>query len=222
MTEDAFTPALGKAGPTSAYDKAIRFWTREGRWRPMFVRQIDPRPGERILDVGCGTATLAILLKQRRPDCIIVGLDPDPEILDIARRKARSAGVDIELKQGFARQAKEVGGTGYDKVVSSLVFHQTPMAEKRAGLAAMAAAAKPGGEVHIADYAEQPNWLMRRLFRIIQNIDGYDNTQANADGALSRILGDLRADVRTENVVWTPTGAISLIRARVARASSPG
>lgn len=217
MTEDAFTPALGKAGPTSAYDRAIRFWTRESRWRPMFVKQIDPRPGERILDVGCGTGTLAILLKQRTPDCEIVGIDPDHQILDIARRKAQSAGIDVELKQGFARQAQEVGGTGYDKVVSSLVFHQTPMAEKRAGLVAMTAAAKPGGELHIADYSEQPNWLMRSLFRIIQNIDGYENTQANADGALSRILGELRADVRTENVVWTPTGAISLIRARVAR-----
>jgi hypothetical protein len=43
-----------------------------------------------------------------------------------------------------------------------------------------AAAAKPTGELHIADYAEQRSWLMRSLFRIIQKIDGVENTQANA------------------------------------------
>lgn len=217
MANGSFTPALGRAGPISAYDRAIRFWTREARWRPLFTEQIDPRPGERILDVGCGTGTLAILLKQRTPSATVVGIDPDPEILDVARRKAQTAGAGIEFKQGFAREARDVAGGGYDKVVSSLVFHQTPMPEKRAGLTAMAAAAKAGGELHVADYAEQPNWLMRSLFRIVQNVDGYENTQANVDGALSRILHELGAEVRTENVVWTPTGAISLIRARGAR-----
>lgn len=217
MTEQAFTPALGRAGPTSAYDRAIRFWTREGRWRPMFVKQIDPRPGERILDVGCGTGTLAVLLKQRTPSCEVVGIDPDSQILDLAREKARSAGMAIDFRQGFARDAHTAGGVDYDKVVSSLVFHQTPMAEKRAGLQAMAAAAKATGELHIADYAEQRSWLMRRLFRIVQNIDGFDNTQANADGALSRLLGELSEDVRIEEVVPTPTGAITLFRATLAR-----
>jgi ubiquinone/menaquinone biosynthesis C-methylase UbiE len=213
MTEETFTPALGRAGPTSAYDRAIRFWTREGRWRPLFVKQIDPRPGERILDVGCGTGTLAVLLKRWTPSCEIVGLDPDPQILDLAREKARSAGVAIDFRQGFARDAHTLGGTGYDKVVSSLVFHQTPMAEKGVGLKSMAAAAKATGELHVADYAEQRSWLMRRLFRIVQNIDGFENTQANADGALSRLLSEISNDVRIESVVPTPTGAITLFRA---------
>jgi len=183
----------------------------------MFVKQIDPRPGERILDVGCGTGTLAVLLKQRTPGCEVVGIDPDSQILDLAREKARSAGMAIDFRQGFARDAHTAGGVDYDKVVSSLVFHQTPMAEKRAGLQAMAAAAKATGELHVADYAEQASWLMRRLFRIVQNIDGFENTQANADGALSRILGELSNEVHVEHVVATPTGAITLFRATLAR-----
>lgn len=219
MTEEKFTPALGRAGPTSAYDRAIRFWTRENRWRSLFVSQIDPHPGERILDVGCGTGTLAILLKQRAPDCDVAGLDPDPEILKIAREKARLAGVEIDFQEGFARDARTVAGEGFNKVVSSLVFHQTPMAEKRAGLYAMTEAVSSLGEIHIADYTEQRQWLMRLLFRIVQNIDGYENTQANMDGALTRILEELSADVRTERVIWSPTGAISLIRARIGERS---
>lgn len=213
--DEAYTPALGRAGPPSAYDRAIKFWTREGRWRSLFVEQIAPRSDERILDVGCGTGTLAILLKRRAPGCDIVGIDPDPQILEIARKKARAAGVAVDFREGFAHEARAKGGAGYDKVVSSLVFHQTPMAEKKAGLNAMAAAAKPQGELHVADYAEQRHWLMRLLFRIVQSVDGFENTQANADGALTRILSEVSDDVATERIVWTPTGAISLIRARL-------
>ena len=56
-----------------------------------------------------------------------------------------------------------------------------------------------------------------KFFRIVQNIDGFENTQANADGALSRLLGELSNEVRVEHVVATPTGAITLFRATLAR-----
>ena len=125
--------------------------------------------GDAILDVGCGTGSLAILLKQAAPDTRIVGLDPDAEALTIARRKARAAGVEIEWCQGFAQDAASFGS--FDKVVSSLVFHQVPLAGKRSGIAAMFAAVKTGGLVCIADYALQSSWLMRQLFRFIQMID---------------------------------------------------
>lgn len=214
MTPPEFTPALGRAGPTAAYDRTIRFWTREGRWRPMLVDQIDPQPGERILDVGCGTGSLAILLKSREPRCEVVGLDPDAEALDIARSKAIRLGLEIGFAQGFAREARDVCGTGFDKVVSSLLFHQVPPVEKRAGIKAMAAAARAAGEIHIADYAEQPDWFMRRLFGIVQRVDGYENTQANADGALTHLLEETFDGVIRATVVRTPTGAITLFRAR--------
>ena len=209
MHETGFTPALGHSALTPLYDLAIRLLTRERRWREALAEQIGPKNGQSILDVGCGTGSLAIMLKRRARGARVVGLDPDPEVLVSAADKARRAGVDIEWRLGFARDAAALGS--FDQVVSTLVFHQVPPEEKLAGMEAMFGAVRAGGSVHIADYCRQPDWLMRQLFRIIQALDGQANTQANADGALEAILAKISgASARPKTVVRTLTGAISL------------
>lgn len=208
-----FTPAAGHSALTPIYDVALRVLTRERRWRSSLLDQIDPRIGNAILDVGCGTGTLAIMLKQRAPGARVVGIDPDPAVLAIAEAKARRAGVEIEWHRGFAQDLGALGR--FDHVISSLVFHQVSPEGKSEGLRAMFEVLQPGGAVHVADYCRQPDWLMRQLFRIIQAIDGTANTQANAEGAVEKILATLSSSsMRPETVVRTPTGAISLFRVR--------
>jgi ubiquinone/menaquinone biosynthesis C-methylase UbiE len=208
-----FTPALGRPGLTWLYDVAIRLLTRERRWRSLLVRQVSPHAGDTILDIGCGTGSLAILLKRAAPQATVIGLDPDPAILKRARAKAKRAGVDIDFRQGFARDAAATGTAS--KIVSSLVFHQVPMAEKRAGFAAAYEALQAGGALHIADYGLQRTALMRRLFRQVQRLDGFENTQPNADGVLPSLMQAAGfVEVREQTVVPTPTGSISLYVAR--------
>lgn len=215
MNDTAFTPALGRSDLTDSYDKAIRLWTRENVWRTALLNQVAPRDGETVLDVGCGTGTFAIMMKRAAPNAQVIGLDPDPHILRIAAAKAKQCGADIVWRQGFARDAAGFAGTN-DKVVSSLVFHQVPLAEKRTGLAAALAALKPGGALHVADYARQESALMRFLFRwTVQRIDGIPDTQPNADGALESILEEIAGEaIQARLVVPTLTGAISLFEMR--------
>ena len=214
MSAAGYTPALGYAGLTPAYDLMVRLVTRERRWRAMLLTQLSPREDEAILDVGCGTGTFAIMLKRQAPGARVVGLDPDPKVLELAEKKAARAGVRIEWRLGFARDAERYAGE-FDKAVSSLVFHQVPVEEKAAGIAGMLAAVRPGGEIHIADYCRQPDWLMRQLFRTIQLLDGPTNTQPNADGKVEQLLATGGAvPVTPRTVVRTPTGAISLFRIR--------
>lgn len=210
--DQRFVPALGHRLLTPLYDRALRLATRESVWRPAFVDQIAPKAGELILDVGCGTGSLALLLKRKAPAARVIGLDPDPLVLAIARTKAAAAGFDVEWRVGFARNAIEAAGKHQvDKVVSSLVFHQVPVAEKRAGLTAMFEAVRPGGAVHVADYARQPTRLMRALFTTIGRLDGFDKTRPNANGILEDLLSELSASaVPARRIVRTPTGAISL------------
>ena len=209
---DSFVPALGYKRLTPLYDRMVRLATREATWRGAFVDQISPAAGETIIDVGCGTGTLAVLLKRRAPGARVIGFDPDPEALAIAAEKAARADVAIEWRRGFARDAADVLGPGLaDKAVSSLVFHQVPVADKRKGLAAMFSAVRPGGRVHVADYARQSGWLMRSLFTMIGRLDGFENTRPNAEGLLERLLAELAgATVEPRLLVPTPTGTISL------------
>ena len=219
MAETNFTPALGHAALTPLYDFAVRLLTRERRWRAKLLEQVSPQDGESVLDVGCGTGTLAIEIKQAVPGVRVVGMDPDPQILQRARSKAKAAGVDIEWRRGFAHKAAEFAGE-FDKAVSSLVFHQVPLEEKSAGLAAMWASVRDGGELHIADYCRQPDWPMRQLFRLVQALDGWPNTQANVDGAIEDCLGGLSGSaIMPRMVIRTPTGAISLLKLRKQKGS---
>jgi ubiquinone/menaquinone biosynthesis C-methylase UbiE len=219
MAKAEFTPAAGRFLPTSAYDRLLALLTREATWRARLLEALAPKPGERILDVGSGTGSFAILIKQKEPHAIVVGLDPDPEARRIATAKATEAGVEVAWQSGFARDAANFGQ--FDKVVSSLVFHQVPVEEKRAGLAAMFKAARTGGRVLIVDYAEQRSWLMRQAFKIVQSADGRTNTQPNADGFIERELVRIcGAPLISAWALDTPTGAISMFSATRAQSAT--
>lgn len=179
------------------------------------VAQIRPLPGDIIADVGCGTGSLLIRLGRSAPGAVLIGIDPDPDVLERARLMAEAASLAVELRRGFARDAAALlAGRGVTRIVSSLVFHEVPMAEKMAGLAAMYAALAPGGEVHIADYGLQRSRLMRALFRAsVQNLDGHTNPELNARGVLPELMQGAGFQHATETVVVpTLTGSIFLYR----------
>lgn len=214
-TENSFTPALGNKKLTPAYDLAIALLTREREWRGRFVEQIAPMSNDRIIDVGCGTGSLAIMLKSCAPDARVTGVDPDPVVLARARAKSGRRGVEISWQTGFLTDALAEQLTPVTKVVSSLVLHQTPLDEKLRILRRMHQLLQPDGELHIADYGLQRSKIMRILFRrTVQAIDGIEDTQPNADGVLPElILSAGFASVRETRIIPTITGSISLYRA---------
>lgn len=215
-THRDFVPALGKSGSLARYDAAIALMTREKRWRNDLLRLTSPQPGERIVDVGCGTGTFAIALKQRAPDAELFAVDPDPAVLEIARAKAATHEVAIRW---FEAMGDELDGIAQlqkcDKIVSSLVLHQCPMDVKEAIAAQMFRLLKPGGTLFIADYGEQRSLLMRMLFGQIQLLDGVEYTEPNAKGCVPEILSAAGFEAVEEvKVIPTPTGSISIYRAK--------
>ena len=215
MSEQAFTPAAGRFAPTRFYDPVVAL-TRERLWRSLAVMYVAPRPGDVIVDVGCGTGSLSVLLGRVEPGAQIIGLDPDREVLALARDKADAAGVTVDWRVSMGDALVDaVGSESVDTVVSSLVLHQCPLSMKRAILAAMHKVLRPGGKVVIADFGLQRTPLMRLAFRIVQLADGKEDTQPNADGVLPELLSECGfGDVREAEVVPTVSGSISVYVAR--------
>jgi ubiquinone/menaquinone biosynthesis C-methylase UbiE len=211
LTEQGYVPALGRPELTRAYDLVLALVAREGRWRRMLLDALDPRDGELIVDIGCGTGSQAIAIKKKRPGARVIGIDPDPNVLDIARAKAKAAGVEIEWRQGLGGQAADLIGEGVaDAVISSLVLHQCDVPVKGEILRAMARLAKPGARVLIADYGRQRG-PMRLLFRMVQAVDGFERTEFNAVGALPGLMrASGLSEVTERNRIATLTGSISL------------
>lgn len=70
--------------------------------------------------------------------------------------------------------------------------------------------------IALAGYARQRSRLMRALFGLVQRLDGFENTEPNARGAMEAILADLEPDSGCPRRVFrTPTGEISLFRLKV-------
>ncbi|GAA4882718.1 class I SAM-dependent methyltransferase [Kitasatospora terrestris] len=215
MTTTGFTPALGRFAHTRHYDTVIRTLTRERLWRALAAMHIAPRPDETITDIGCGTGSLALLLARIEPRARIIGLDPDPEVLNLARRKEPAVGT-VDWRVGPGDAAVELLGAGTaDTAVSSLVLHQCTPAVKRAILAQMFALLRPGGRLVIADYGLQRTRAMRLAFLGVQYADGRADTQPNADGVLPGLIaGAGFTAVREAELVPTLTGSISVYTAR--------
>ena len=209
----AYVPALAFRALTPLYDPLARWTLREDVWRTQLVAQMHLEAGQRVLDLGCGTATLALLIKQACPGATVLGVDGDSDILATARRKVSSAGAAIGLIESMAWEPPLAPGS-IDRVVSSLVLHHLSTADKHRTLAAARAVLRPGGELHLADWGEPHGLLERLAFLGIQLFDGFETTDDNARGLLMPFMWEAGfVDVEETHRVSTAVGPIALYRA---------
>jgi ubiquinone/menaquinone biosynthesis C-methylase UbiE len=150
---DHYLPAAGKHWLLPLYDPFVALFSRERKWRGAIIDALELVPDDLVVDVGCGTGTLAIMAQTRVPRARIIGIDPDPNALERARRKAAHKGLGIDFRQGFgAETARILGDQRATKLVSSFALHHMPRDVQLATLASMREALAPGGAIRLADF----------------------------------------------------------------------
>lgn len=135
-----------------------------GSLRRMTVDQALLQPGETLLDVGCGTGGVTIPAKIRvGENGSAAGIDPAPEMIAIAHRKAKRAGVEIDFRVGVIESLPFPDET-FDVVTSSLMMHHLPEPLQVEGLAEIRRVLKPGGRILIADMMRPSTSFLKRFF----------------------------------------------------------
>lgn len=209
---DRYIPALGHAWLTGLYDPVLRLTMREATFKSRLVAQADLRPGHRVLDVGCGTATLTVEIKRSQPKTEVVGLDGDPEVLRRAADKIAAAGVIVALAQGLSDQLPYPDAS-FDRVFTSLLLHHLTTDTKIRTLAEIRRVLRPGGQVHVADWGRAQDVVMRGAFLLVQLLDGFGTTTDNVQGRLPAMLRDAGlVEVRETERLRTMFGTLSLYR----------
>lgn len=217
MSHRSYVPALGFDWLTRLYDPLLALTLREQTLKGRLLDQAGIASGHDVLDVGCGTGTLALLAKTRQPRARVVGLDGDPAVLEIARKKIARAGVEVELREGLANAEPIFPPASFDRILTSLVLHHLTTDEKRQAFSAMYRWLRPGGELHVLDFGPQANWLFALLAQAVGWLDGVTRVRDNWDGRLPDLMreaGFARAD--EVGRALTPFGSVSFYEAVLA------
>jgi len=205
-----YIPALHFRWLTPLYDPLLKWGMREETFKRCLVDQASIRPGDRVLDLGCGTGTLTVMIQRTHPEAEVVGLDGDPQVLAIAQEKARQAGMRIIWDEGLADRLPYPTGS-FDRVVSSLMIHHLAPEAKRSAMREVLRVLSLGGTFHILDFG-QPHSLAMRLASIL--VSRLEPVRENLDGKLIAILEEAGFNSVSETERFaTIVGPLSLYRA---------
>jgi ubiquinone/menaquinone biosynthesis C-methylase UbiE len=182
VSQRDFFPAAGHDLFLPVYDPLVNLMGFD-RARQELVSAANIEPGHHILDIGCGTGTLVVKLKQQHPSAQVVGIDPDPKALRRARIKATRAAASVQLDAGFADELP-YEEKSFDRVFSSFMFHHLNEQERKKMLREVLRVLRAGGSFHLLDFVmdNASHGFFDRLFQ------GHARMKDNRDASILELM----------------------------------
>ncbi len=206
--EKRYIPALSFRWLTPLYDPLLKWVMREETFKRKLVQQANIQPNMKVLDLGCGTGTLTLMLKRAHPETEVTGLDGDPQVLDIAREK--SIGTNIQWDEGLASSLPYPDSV-FDRVVTSLVIHHLVTDDKRRAFKEIFRVLKPHGELHVLDFGAPHSSLTRFMTSYMRRLE---ETADNFNGLIPRFVTEAGfGEVKEAQHFITVFGPLSIIQA---------
>ena len=213
--ETGFIPALRFDVLTPLFDVVAAVAVRDRAIKRRVLAHAAIAGGEDVLDVGCGTGTLAVAAARATRDARLTGLDADASILARARRKADDAGLEIGFDEGRSTELPYPDAS-FDLVLSTLFFHHLPDDAKHRTATELMRVLRPGGRLVVGDLGRPQDPLMRFVvLATVQLLDGFATTALNVRGELPDVLaGAGLQGVAVRERMRTPTGTYEILTAK--------
>ena len=184
-TSRTYLPAAGHDWLLPLYDPVVKLLGGD-KVRRALIDHAELARGYRVLEVGCGTGTLSMMIQRLYPEVEVVGLDPDPKALARAKRKATSEKKSIQFDQGFADELP-YPERSFDRIFSAFVFHHLSSDERVPMLREVRRVLKPGGEFHMLDFEgpdDRKRGFLARLFHSHERLK--DNSEMQVLGLMNQ------------------------------------
>lgn len=212
--EPGFIPALRFHRLTPLFDAVAAVAVRDRALKRRVINWASIAGGEDVLDVGCGTGTLAVAAARAAPGVRVTGLDADASILARARRRAADAGHEIGFDEGMSTELPYADGR-FDLALSTLFFHHLEDEAKRRTAVELMRVVRSGGRLVVGDVGRPQDPVMRiAVLATVQLVDGVGPTRLNVRGELPEVLtGAGMEAVAVRDRMRTPTGSYEIITA---------
>lgn len=209
-----YIPALKYNWLTVFYDRLLNTFLREQTFKSRLIESIRSSNPKHILDIGCGTATLSLMMEGAFPEACVTGLDGDDKILVIAKRKGLESQSKIRFVQAMS-YAIPVSAGLFDVVTSSLMLHHLNAEDKTKTLKEVYRVLQPNGTIAIADWGKPSNFIMRIVFYLVQFLDGFETTTDNVKGKIPEYLTNAGfRNVNEIETIDTVLGTVSIYQGK--------
>ena len=207
-TNEEYIPALSYRFLTPFYDFIQKYIVRDVRYKTLLIQQAKIAAGQQVLDLGCGTGTLAIMAKQAQPNAEVFGLDADPDMLKVAKYKSGQLNAPVKFDVGFTNKLPYPDAS-FDRILSSIMIHHLKTPDKIITAQEVFRVLKPGGQLHIIDFGK-PYTLYGKILGPF--LHKFEEANDNIDGKLPEIFG--APGLKTEIVghFWTFFGDLAFLK----------